>query len=292
MENQSKIKTQNQKTINSKERATFRVAKEFGGIELLDADYHHQNFSRHSHEGYTVGVIERGAQKFYRTGGNHVAPQNSIILVNTDEVHNGHSATDGGWSYQAMYPLPEQFEAISKEFYYGLPGRRHGAPYFSCPVVYDPELANLFRLVFDTLKKSDNRLLRESLLYSVLTKLMCRHGKQSVTIQETPKAQRQLQLVKEFIDDFPSADVSLQELANLASFSPFHLVRAFQKAYGFPPHAYQVQARLRMAKKLIKQGHKILHAAQQAGFHDQSHFHRHFKKATGITPGQYAKQIS
>lgn len=292
MENHNETKTRNKKIAPSKERATYSVAEEFGGIEVLDANYYHQNFSRHSHEGYTVGVIEHGAQKFYRTGGNHIAPQGSIILVNADEVHNGHSATEGGWSYQAMYPLPQQFEAISKELNPGLSGSGNGTPYFPSPVVYDPELANQFRLVFDTLKKSDNRLLRETLLYSVLTKLMCKHGKRSVTLQETPKAQRQLKLVKEFIDDFPSADISLQELANLASFSPFHLVRAFQKAYGFPPHAYQIQARLRLATKLIKQGHKVSDAAQEAGFHDQSHFHRHFKKAMGITPGQFAKQVN
>lgn len=290
MGNESRI--QDNKTSASKERAIYRVAEEFGGIEVLDANYHHQNFSRHSHEGYTVGVIEQGAQQFYRTGGNHIAPQDSIILVNADEVHNGHSATEGGWSYQAMYPLPEQFESISKELHAGMSGSGNGAPYFPDPVVYDPELAGQLRLVFETLKHSDNRLLRETLLYSVMTKLMCKHGKTTIAVPETYKAQQQLRLVKEFIDDFPSADISLQDLANLASFSPFHLVRSFQKTYGLPPHSYQIQARLRLAKKLIKSGQKVLYAAQEAGFHDQSHFHRHFKKAMGITPGQFAKQVN
>lgn len=292
MEKQKRTKTQNKMKAEPEERAIYSVAEEFGGIDVLDASYHHQNFSRHSHEGYTVGVIEQGAQQFYRTGGNHIAPRDSIILVNADEVHNGHSATEGGWSYQAMYPLPQQFESISKELNAGFSQRDSGAPYFPSPVVYDPELANQFRLVFDTLKKSDNRLLRETLLYSVLTKLMCRHGKRPLTFQPPYKAQRQLNLVKEFIDDFPCADVSLQELANLASFSPFHLVRAFQKAYGFPPHAYQIQVRLRLAKNLLRKGYKVSDVAQEAGFHDQSHFHRHFKKAMGTTPGQFARQIN
>ena len=52
----------------SKESASFHLANELGGLELLDAKYTHQNFSRHSHEGYTIGVIEKGAQRFYRTG--------------------------------------------------------------------------------------------------------------------------------------------------------------------------------------------------------------------------------
>ncbi|SJZ99262.1 AraC family transcriptional regulator [Vibrio cincinnatiensis] len=272
-----------EKRHSTKESAKFQIADELGGIELLDAQYETQNFSRHSHEGYTVGVIERGAQCFFRTGSNHVAPQNSIILVNADEVHTGHSAVEGGWAYKAMYPLPEQFKSIAQ----ALGTNRYGAPYFPEAVVYDPELANQFRLVFETLEKSNNRLLRETLVYASLVKLMSRHGKTPPKPTETSKTQQQLIRVKAFLDDFPQADVSLTELANLAEISPFHLVRAFQKQFGFPPHAYQIQARLRYAKTLLKAGHSISDTAQECGFHDQSHLHRHFKKAMGITPRQY-----
>ncbi|WP_070969554.1 AraC family transcriptional regulator [Vibrio sonorensis] len=267
----------------AKEQARFQIASELGGLELLDASYKNQNFSRHSHEGYTVGVIEQGAQQFYRTGGNHVAPQDSIILVNADEVHSGQTATEGGWSYKAMYPLPEQFAEITRD----LGMANSGIPYFPDPVVYDAELAMQLRLVFETLSQSDNRLLRETLVYGTLVKLISRHGRtKKAPLEVTGTAQR-LHRVKEFLDDFPQADVSLEELARLAGLSPFYMVRQFQKAFGFPPHAYQIQSRLRKAKSLMKSGHKIASAAMEAGFHDQSHFHRHFKKAMGITPKQF-----
>lgn len=270
----------------SKEKAEYTLAKELGGLELLDAQYEKQNFSRHSHEGYTIGVIETGAQRFYRTGGHHIAPQNTIILVNADEVHSGHSASEGGWSYRAMYPLPEQLAKISSELY--LPD--YGAPYFPEAVVSDLDLANQLRLVFNTLEHSDNRLLRESLTYATLVKLMGKHAKSSLTINSEVKMPHQLLLVKEFLDDLPQADVSLDELATLASLSPYHLVRLFQKKFGLPPHAYQIQSRLRLARKMLKQGLSISNTAQACGFHDQSHFHRHFKKANGYTPGQYIKK--
>ncbi|HBC3384356.1 AraC family transcriptional regulator [Vibrio parahaemolyticus] len=269
----------------NKEIATFKIAQELGGLELLDAKYEKQNFSRHSHEGYTIGVIEKGAQQFFRTGGNHIAPQNSIILVNADEVHNGHSATEGGWEYKAMYPVPEQFQTLGQEL--GSPNI--SLPYFPQPVVHDPELASQLRLVFETLEKSDNRLLRETLVYGTLIKLASKHSTHRAPLKESTKAQRQLQLVKEFLEDFPQTDVSLEELAKLAGLSPFHLLREFQKQFGFPPHAYQIQQRLRMAKKLLKQGQSISDVAQECGFHDQSHLHRHFKKAMGVTPGQYLR---
>ena len=270
-----------------KEKAVFSFAQELGGIELLDAKYEKQNFSRHSHEGYTVGVIEKGAQRFFRTGGNHIAPEDSIILVNADEVHNGHSATDGGWEYKAMYPLPEQFAHITQE----LSGNISGAPYFPQPVVYDPELANQLRLVFNTVNTSSNRLLRETVMYAAMVKLISRHGKSTVS-ELVNKKVPQVQLVKEFLDDFPQANVSLEELSKLANISPFHLARTFQKQFGLPPHAYQIQAKIRLAKTKLRQGYNISDTAQECGFHDQSHLHRHFKKALGVTPGQYLKCVT
>ncbi|USD34410.1 MULTISPECIES: AraC family transcriptional regulator [Vibrio] len=271
---------------NKKESARFQLASELGGLELLDAKYTNQNFSRHSHEGYTVGVIERGAQKFYRTGGNHIAPQDSIILVNADEVHNGQTATEGGWEYKAMYPLPEQFTQLASGLASNL-----STPYFPDPVVYDPEMAQQLRLVFDVLEKSDNKLLRETLVYGTLIKLMARHSKNRHSSDLITSSSASLSLVKEFLDDFPQADVSLEDLATLAELSPFYLIRSFQKLYGLPPHSYQIQSRLRYAKRLLRQGMTISDVAQESGFHDQSHFHRHFKRAMGVTPKQYSSSI-
>jgi AraC-like DNA-binding protein len=270
---------------HSKERADYTITEELGGLEMLNAKYDKQNFSRHSHEGYTIGLIETGAQRFFRTGGHHIAPKNTIILVNADEVHSGHSASEGGWAYRAMYPLPHQLEQIMAELY--LP--HYQAPYFPNAVVSDLELASQLRLVFNMLESSNNRLLRESLVYSTMVKLIGKHAKSKLVINPETKTQSQLWLVKEFLDDLPQAEVSLEQLAKLSALSPYHLVRSFQKEFGLPPHAYQIQSRLRLARKLLKQGHSISETAQECGFHDQSHFHRHFKRANGYTPGQYLK---
>ena len=69
-----------------REQVDYLHLEELGGLEMLKASYFQQEFSRHVHEGFCIGVIEEGAQRFYRTGGNHVAPQGDIILVNADEV--------------------------------------------------------------------------------------------------------------------------------------------------------------------------------------------------------------
>ncbi|MEZ8824171.1 AraC family ligand binding domain-containing protein [Vibrio amylolyticus] len=269
--------------MSAKENARIHLADELGGLEFLQARYHRQNFSRHSHAGYTVGVIEDGAQQFYRTGGNHIAPQDSIILVNADEMHSGQTASEGGWSYQAMYPLPEMFEEISQGNHLG-----RVAPYFPNPVVYDPELAQLLRQVFNVLTHSDNRLYRETLLHGAMSQLVARHSLQSQSSSAIlKKTQAQVECVKAFLSDCPERNVSLSELSAMVSLSPFHLARSFRDQVGIPPHGYQLQMRIRKAQVLLGQGFKAGHVAMEVGFHDQSHLNRHFKATLGVTPNQY-----
>lgn len=267
------------------EKAEYITVNELGGLECLSAQYHRQTFSRHTHESYCFGVISTGAQSFLRNGARHTAPSNSIVLVNHDEVHDGHSATENGWAYQAIYPLHEQLALVQREA--GLP--LNGSIYFPTPVVEDPELAGMFRLTFSHLFSSDNRLLRETLVYNTLLKLIQRHASIRPDIKEPGAARARMELVRQFLDDQPETDVSLEDLARLGGVSVFHLIRQFQSCFGLPPHAYQIQARIRLAKQLIRAGEPLAGAAVQAGFHDQSHLSRHFKKTLGVTPGQFAR---
>ncbi|UTM59308.1 AraC family transcriptional regulator [Photobacterium sp. CCB-ST2H9] len=270
-----------------KQAVTYGQVSEIEGLDYLNASYIEQTFSRHAHEGYCVGVISEGTQGFYHNGAEHLAPQNTIILVNADEIHTGYAATDHGWSYRALYPLPQLFEQISQDL--GKP--EYGAPYFRQSVVRDDQLAAHFRQLFDTLDHSTDPLYRETLIYTALTQLVVRQGCSRMAVKPARGSDKSLSMVKEFLDEYSNWQITLTELAALACMTPYSLVRAFKRKFGLPPHAYQIQARLRLARRLLKQGRSIQDAAIEAGFHDQSHFHRHFKSAMGITPGRYMKHV-
>jgi len=271
-----------------KEQACFQYCQELGGLEVLNADYHHKNFSRHTHESYTISVIERGTQRFFRSGQEHYAPRGNIIFVNADDVHNGQSATEGGWSYRAIYPLERQFKTLADDL--GLAD--NFAPYFPNAVVDDPQMAIELQQLLSVLCQSDNTLYRETMLNGVMTRLMLKHSISKPKIKSLRRIGKQpLELVKQYIHDNLFNNISLTFLANLSGLSSYYLVRQFQKTYGLPPHAYQIQTRLHKSKELLRQGHTVSHVAVELGFHDQSHFHRHFVKANGISPGNYAHHV-
>lgn len=86
-------------------------------------------------------------------------------------------------------------------------------------------------------------------------------------------------------------EVRLEQLARLAGMSPCRLNRLFSRHMGMPPHEYQTLLRVRAVKEAIGSGVGIAEASAQAGFFDQSHMTRCFKKVVGMTPGLYARGV-
>jgi AraC-like DNA-binding protein len=70
------------------------------------------------------------------------------------------------------------------------------------------------------------------------------------------------------------------------------VVRAFSQATGMTPHAYLVQRRIGIVRRMIAKGTPLADAALAGGFADQSHMTRTFVRAYGLTPGAYALAFS
>ncbi|MEZ8143830.1 AraC family transcriptional regulator [Enterovibrio norvegicus FF-33] len=269
------------------EHAKFDASPLLGGLELLQATYEKQAFSRHTHEGYTVGVIRHGAQRFWRNGSYHVAPTSSIIMVNADQIHDGHSASEGGWAYEAMYPTNAQFQAVTKDL-----GLASDVPYFPFAVEQDPKLANQLLTLFALLRNNEDTLLTETFTHHLLLTLTCRFNKHPQQPVDIAKIGPQLDVVREYLHQHVTDTVNLDTLSVLSGISPYHLVRQFKARFGLPPHAYQIQQRIRLAQSMLKNGLSLVDCAIASGFHDQSHLHRHFRRAIGVTPKQYQRAIS
>lgn len=101
-----------------------------------------------------------------------------------------------------------------------------------------------------------------------------------------PRLKRVLDLIEARL----STELSLEELAAEACFSPFHFARLFRKAIGLTPHRYVTERRIQVAKEHLSLGRMSLaEIALETGFGSQANFNRVFRKATGCSPGQYKR---
>lgn len=267
-----------------KESVSIWRPRAVSGLELMRATFFSQNFSRHYHEGYAFGVIEDGALGFDYLGRRVVAGPGEINLCVPGEAHNGFAAGGQGWRYRMFYLDAGLMQTAASE----LAGRAQPPPFFTMGVIRDPELAGAVHGLHCCLEDEHGcRLEQESRLWWLLARLIIRHGEGRLSHRNISRSHPAVRQAREYIEDHHADNLSLADLCRLTNLSRFHLLRLFAAEVGLPPHTYLTQVRVRRAAELLARGRAIADAALEAGFTDQSHLNRWFKRILGVTPGAY-----
>lgn len=97
---------------------------------------------------------------------------------------------------------------------------------------------------------------------------------------------------KQYIDNAYMNDISLSYVAEKLGIHPNYLSTLFKNGTGVSYSQYLRDIRINKAKHLLKTtNRKLYDIAKAVGYNDSSHFHRVFKKETGISPGKYKKSL-
>ena len=237
----------------------------------MHASFVRHQFAKHSHETFTVVLIDDGASRFWYRGANHIIGAGMVALLNPDEAHTGSPITPDGYSQRSLYLGPNHF-----------PGSR----VFRDLLSGNPNLFASIGEFHDAISRRDE--LELPVLLDAVTEHLSRltDARAAKTSAVEMGAVRRL---RELIEDDPSAKIRLEELAASLGSSCAHLSRAFTKTHGLPPHAYRLQLRLGQAKPKLLAGISAAQVALELGFNSQSHFITQFKRWTGVTPGRYRR---
>ena len=247
------------------------------GIETVFADSRH-SFARHTHDAYGVGVIERGAQKSASGRGMVEAGAGHTITVNPGEVHDGAPIGNKPRAWRMLYLQPAVVAAAARDIFEGKPREE-----FYAPVLEDGRMAGMVSATLAALMDRDaTALAREERLLLLLAALLREQAPRRQGVA-TPAVVR----AREKLDSDPASVASLEDLSAECGIGRFRLVRDFARSTGLTPHAYQLQRRTELARRLIATGTPLAEAAMAAGFADQSHMTRNFTRRYGYTPGAW-----
>jgi AraC-like DNA-binding protein len=256
-----------------------RVHRPVPGVLATRLDSAHA-FPRHAHDTYGIGRIRRGAQRSWSAAGAVEAGPGDIVMVNPGEVHDGAPLDAAGRCWQMLYLDPALVRAAALEL---LPAAR-AEPLWR-PVARDAALAGAFERWHARLESGAGRLACDEAQAALLAAVLARQA--AVALPRPPAGA--IARARQRLDDDPACDPGLAALAAEAGLSRFQLLRAFARDLHLTPHAYLVQRRLALARSLIDRGAGLAEAAAQAGFADQSHLTRLFRRCLGFTPAVYAK---
>ena len=236
------------------------------------------SFPRHAHDQFGIGVLHAGAQRSWSGIGPVEAVAGDIITVNPCEMHDGAPVQRRVRAWRMLYLDPDLVSQALRD-------DMRGTVEIARPALRDPLLTQCFAELFAgiTTPVPEPFAVEEGLL-RMLAHLMARHGSRPLLIRgEPPCVARAMR----HMDDSPERSVTLAELAALSGVSRFQLLRGFARSVGTTPHAYLLQQRVRLARRLLAAGRRPAEAAAEAGFADQSHLTRAFRRQLGITPARY-----
>jgi AraC-like DNA-binding protein len=276
-------------------------------VEAMHAHFSAHVYHRHSHESYSFGVTETGAQAFTCRHGRHVSGRGMVMAFNPDDPHDGHAADGDGFTYRMVHIWPEFLASLT-----GSP-----LPLFRSPVMEDPAVAAAVRRLHLVLTGPDHQT---SALerYERLTgtaRLLVRHAsgreparggadrdgtdrKMAARVRELIRASAGEVTTGELrpgglmagelrAGELRAGELTADDLAAAAGCSRYAAYRAFTQAYGLAPSDYQRQLRVQAARRLLGAGVAPARAAAEAGFADQAHLTRWFRRYYGVTPGAY-----
>ncbi|WP_269854682.1 helix-turn-helix transcriptional regulator [Streptomyces sp. RPT161] len=247
-----------------------------GVTEVFHAHFTEHAYPMHVHDAWTLLIVDDGAVRYDLDRHERGTPNDTVSLLPPQVPHNGSPATAQGFRKRVLYldmtQLDESFIGAAVDG----------------PDVADPLLRRRVGQLHAALANRGDELEAESRLALISQRLReCLRPRLAVG---GPLPDRGVARdLRDVLDERLLDGITLAEAGRLLHAHPTHLVRAFGAAFGIAPHQYVTSRRVDLARRLLLDGRPAGEVASAAGFYDQSHLTRHFKRVLGITPSRYAR---
>lgn len=267
-------------------KASFRSAILADGIELIYFSGNHWDDILYFPSQYQIGRVVGGAGTFFVRNEPQPLRSGDVYTICPGLLHSG-KPDPQGWAVEVLHVRPDLVERITVTLY-GKPV----LPAFTQVVLREPDSAQaihqLFTDLLAALDQPQPALERESQVLDAVIQVveLCIGGEPTpLTPIDHPAVAR----ARQFLTHHLSEAVSLDELADAACLSKFHLLRLFRAEFGLTPHAYQIQLRLNEARRLMFSGLSLTEVALALGFADQAHFTNTFSRYADLGPRDLLK---
>ena len=251
------------------------------GIERAEVYLSTCAFEPHRHDTYAIGITTDGVQTFHYRGSRHVCLPGQLHVLHPDEAHDGASGTHDGFGYRILYIPPE----LVRE---ALAGR--ALPFVANPIQQLVPAARLIASLLDDIDEPINELSSAEIAVAVadgLGSLSGRRDPRRAAIDSVA-----VELVRDYLAAHAREQTPASILERIAGTDRFTIARHFRWAFGTSPDRYRTLRRLALARAAIESGQSLARAASEAGFADQSHMTRQFKRTYGLTPGRWMALIA
>ncbi len=232
---------------------------------------------RRSFDSFELFYVEQGYVELRNRGKTLTAGPGELALLDCYSPHSYFSRN--GWAcYWLHFDGP-----VARAFYRSIV-KSHGTFIFS-PAPDSPAPRQLMN-IYELFRLS--RPVDEAEISNIITSILNRILRSAPEIQRGVSASEAVADAAAYIGEHFRYPISLQDLADLVSVSPFYLTRMFRQETGFTPHQYLINIRLSNAKFLLRTTDTtVKNIAILTGWGSESAFCAAFRKHVGMPPSLY-----
>jgi AraC-like DNA-binding protein len=247
-----------------------------GIAEVFHARFFTHAYPLHTHDTWTLLIVDDGVIRYDLDRHHHGALGPAVTLLPPNVAHDGRAATSHGFRKRVLY----LGTSVLGEDLIGAAVDR--------PSLADPLLRDRIHRLHEALADPADAFEAESRLALVAERLHVHFGRPPA---KPPLTRSLADDLRDLLDARLPEAMTLAEAAAVLGAHPAYLVRCFGARFGLPPHRYLTGRRVDRARRLLLDGAPAAEVATAAGFADQAHLTRHFKRYLGTTPARYSSSV-
>ncbi len=248
-----------------------------GVREVLHAEFIDHAYPLHTHDVWTLFIVDRGAIRYDLDGRGRGAEPGMVSILPPHVVHDGRPADGRGYRKRVLYLETS------------ILGEQLIGPAVDRPILPDRALLGPLCAIHNALTCVDHAFEAEVRLHALAPRIRAALGAAPAEPAPQVRDANLAEALRAFLDHHAFEPLTMADAARTLGAGPTRLAHAFTAAFAIPPHTYVTGRRLQAARDRILAGQPLADVAAAVGFYDQAHLTRAFKRYLGTTPARFAR---
>lgn len=249
----------------------------FADLEVFAREEHTNCYPYHVHDRWQLTWVLSGTVNLAHHGGSHLLRSGDAVLAAPLEPIAGRLDNNVPFGFVTMQIPSELISPLRS-------GREPGA--VERVIARSDGAAICQKLITRLMLASDGQAQREA-IDEAIARFISPTADSTVLCARRARAHPVVERACSILDAALEEGLPLVELADAVRLNHRYVISLFNAELGVPPHQYFMSRRIDSARRMLNQGQPLTTVAAAAGYNDQSHLTRDFKRTFGVTPGAY-----